>query len=224
MDEKGFFVGIAPRSKRVFSKTVWQLEKLTKAIKDSNREWVTLIACVCASRESLPPALIYQGTSRIQLSWVDDVEVGQHQVFFFNSPTGFSNNELRLAWFERVFERHTKSKARRGWRLLVLDGHSSHLTPDFTEFCDANRILVMVFPPHSTHRLQPLGVVLFSPLSKNYTNELNYFLQRSQCITRITRRDFFDNFCASWSSTMKPELIIRVFKLQACGPWSQTRC
>jgi hypothetical protein len=145
----------------------------------------------------LPPALIYQGTSRIQLSWVDDVEVGQHQVFFFNSPTGWSNNELRLTWFEQVFERHAKSKTRRGWRLLVLDGHSSHLTPVFVEFCDANRIPLMVFPPNSTHRLQPLGVVLFSPLSKNYTNELNYFLQRSQGITRITRRDFFDNFCAS---------------------------
>jgi hypothetical protein len=34
MDEKGFFVGIASRSKRVFSKTVWQLEKRTEAIKD----------------------------------------------------------------------------------------------------------------------------------------------------------------------------------------------
>jgi hypothetical protein len=38
MDEKGFFVGIASHSKRVFSKTAWQLEKLTKAIKDGNRE------------------------------------------------------------------------------------------------------------------------------------------------------------------------------------------
>jgi hypothetical protein len=75
----------------------------------------------------------------------------------------------------------------------------------------------MVFPPHSTYRLQPLDVVLFSPLSKNYTNELNYFLQRSQGITRITKRDFFNNFWAALSSTMKPELIIKSF--QATGVW-----
>lgn len=34
MDEKGFFVGIGPRSKRVVSKTVWQSKERTKAIKD----------------------------------------------------------------------------------------------------------------------------------------------------------------------------------------------
>src|SRR4051812_23218903 len=45
----------------------------------------------------------------------------------------------------------------------------------------------MVFPPHSTHSLQPLDVVLFSPLSRYYTNELNHYLQRSQGITRITK-------------------------------------
>jgi hypothetical protein len=141
MDEKGFFVGIASRSKRVFSKTVWQSKERTEAIKDGNREWVTLIACVCASGEALPPALIYQGSCGIQSSWVDDVEVGKHQIFFFNSPTGWSNNDLGFAWHEQVFNRHTTAKARRRWRLLILDGHSSYVTADFIDFCDINRIL-----------------------------------------------------------------------------------
>jgi hypothetical protein len=88
MDEEGFFVGIASRSKRVFSKAVWKQKERTEAIKDGNREWVTLIACVCASGEALPPALIYQGSSGIQSSWVDAVEVEKHEVFFSNSPTG----------------------------------------------------------------------------------------------------------------------------------------
>jgi hypothetical protein len=78
MDKKGFFVGIATSSKRVSSKAVWALKNCTTAIRDGNREWVTLIACVCAPGEALPPALIYQGLSGIQLTWVDDVEVGKH--------------------------------------------------------------------------------------------------------------------------------------------------
>ncbi|RYN73047.1 hypothetical protein AA0120_g12656 [Alternaria tenuissima] len=153
MDEKGFFTGITTRSKRVFSKAVWASKERTAAIQDGSREWVTLIACVCASGEALPPALIYEGTSGIQSSWVDDVEVGQHQVFFANSPTGWSNNDLGLAWLEQVFDRFTKPKARRGWRLLILDGHGSHVTADFIEYCDTNRILLAIFPPHSTHSL-----------------------------------------------------------------------
>jgi hypothetical protein len=57
MDEKGFFVGIASRSKRVLSKAVCASKERTKAIKDDNRERVTLIACVCASGDALPTAL-----------------------------------------------------------------------------------------------------------------------------------------------------------------------
>jgi hypothetical protein len=68
MDEKGFFVGVTTRTKRGFTKRVWASKERTAAIQDGNREWVTLLACVCASGESLPPALIYQGKSGIQSS------------------------------------------------------------------------------------------------------------------------------------------------------------
>ncbi|OAG21081.1 hypothetical protein CC77DRAFT_849744 [Alternaria alternata] len=65
MDEKGFFVGIANRRKRIFSKAVWEAGERTQAMRDGNREWITLLACVCASGDALPPALIYQGTSGV---------------------------------------------------------------------------------------------------------------------------------------------------------------
>jgi hypothetical protein len=137
---------------------------------------------------------VYQGTSGIQSGWVDAVEVGKHEVFFSNSESGWSNNDVGLAWLEQVFERFTKQKARRSYRLLILDGHGSHLTTDFIDFCDGNRILLAIFPPHSTHSLQPLDVVLFGPLSKFYAQNLDRHLHRSQGITRITKCDFFENF------------------------------
>jgi transposase len=88
MDEKGFFVGITTRSKRVFSRSVWQAKLRTAAIQDGNREWITLLACICGDGEALPPALIYEGKAGLQSSWVDDVEAGKHEVFIANSPTG----------------------------------------------------------------------------------------------------------------------------------------
>ncbi|EOA85346.1 uncharacterized protein SETTUDRAFT_20854 [Exserohilum turcica Et28A] len=88
MDEKGFFIGITNRTKRVFSKALWASGEIKAAIQDGNREWVTLLACVCASGEVLPPAIIYKGTAGIQSSWVDAVEVAKHEMFFSNSATG----------------------------------------------------------------------------------------------------------------------------------------
>jgi transposase len=59
MDEKGFHVGVAKRSKRVFTKASLTSNQAKAAVQDGNREWITLLACVCASGESLPPALVY---------------------------------------------------------------------------------------------------------------------------------------------------------------------
>jgi hypothetical protein len=64
---------------------------------------------------------------------VADVEAGEHDVLISSSPSGWTNNELGIAWLEQVFNRYTKEKARQGrsWRRLIVDGHGSHLTQDF---------------------------------------------------------------------------------------------
>ena len=46
---------------------------------------------------------------------------------FTTSPNGWTNNDLGLTWLEQVFDRRSKLKARRRWRLSILDGHDSHV-------------------------------------------------------------------------------------------------
>jgi hypothetical protein len=53
-------------------------------------------------------------------------------------------------------------------RLLILDGHSSHLTAGFDAFCKENGIICLCMPPHSSHLLQPLDVGVFGPLKRAY--------------------------------------------------------
>ncbi len=64
---------------------------------------------------------------------------------------------------EKIFDRHTEQKAGKLHRLLLVDGHSSHVNLRFVNYCDKHRILLVILPPHSTHRLQPLDVGIFSP-------------------------------------------------------------
>jgi DDE superfamily endonuclease len=45
----------------------------------------------------------------------------------------------------------------------------------FISLVDSLRILILILPPHSTHRLQPLDVSLFSPLVKAYIKRLNTY-------------------------------------------------
>jgi hypothetical protein len=48
----------------------------------------------------------------------------------------------------------------------------------------------MILPPHSSHTLQPLDVVLFKPLSQAYSNELTNHLHKAQGLILIKKEDF----------------------------------
>jgi len=53
-------------------------------------------------------------------------------------------------------------------RLLLLDGHGSHLIKEFTEYYKEKNIHLLAIPPHISHFLQPLNVVLFQPFKHHH--------------------------------------------------------
>ena len=118
-----------------------------------------------------------------------------------------------------IFDKETKSQASQGWRLLILDSHSSHLNIRFIEYCDKNQILLAIFPAHATHTLQPLDVALFQPLSKAYTDELNLFIHNPQGLSRIQKRNFFRLFWASWKAAFIKQNILSAFKNTGLYPF-----
>jgi hypothetical protein len=98
MDEKGFMLGVLTRSKRVFSRRLYEEGKIKAHIQNGNREWITLLACICANRSYIKPSLIYQSaSSSIQDSWLQAFDPNDHRVYFASSPSGWTNNELGLA-------------------------------------------------------------------------------------------------------------------------------
>jgi hypothetical protein len=54
------------------------------------------------------------------------------------------------------------------FRLLILDGYSSHLIPLFDRMCAENDIIPLCMPSHSLYLLQPLDVGCFALLKKAY--------------------------------------------------------
>ncbi|KAF2030473.1 hypothetical protein EK21DRAFT_88803 [Setomelanomma holmii] len=59
MDEKGFTIGVIGKQKRIFSKRMWQSGEVSQVLHDGSREWITVLAGVCADGSTLPPGLIY---------------------------------------------------------------------------------------------------------------------------------------------------------------------
>ena len=120
--------------KRIVAIEPLKRKQLLGVIQNGSREFLFLLAAICADGSALPPALIYQGESRdMQDTWLDDFDIENQQAYFAASSNGWSNNEYGLIWLEQVFDRYTKWKAGRAWRLLLLDGHSSHVNIKFID-------------------------------------------------------------------------------------------
>ena len=108
-----------------------------------------------------------------------------------------------MAWLTTVFNCYTKVKARHGrnWRLLFINGHGSYVNIPFLNWCLKHRILVAVYPPYLTHRLQPLDVSLFNPLVNYYSQKLNKWAHNTVGLYRIIKREFYGLFRAAWQRT-----------------------
>lgn len=215
-DEKGFLQGYVNKAKHVVPVKMLKQGRIKGALQTGNRTWITLIATICGDGTYLPPALIYQGQGNLQTSWLQDFEADKHNCYFASTPSGFTNEDLAFDWLVNVFDKNTRKKAGHGrhWRLLWLDGHNSHLNLKFLHWAIENRIMVAVFPPHSTHRLQPLDVSLFCPLSTRYSQQLKEWIYKTGGAISTSQRDFFgifwpafieafsvDNIMSGWSKT-----------------------
>src|ERR1700712_4671372 len=75
IDEKGFMMGVCQKTHRIFTKRTFEGNGDARAGQDGNREWVTILAAICADETSLSPAVIYKAASGdIQDDWLQDFD------------------------------------------------------------------------------------------------------------------------------------------------------
>lgn len=93
----------------------------------------------------------------------------------FTQENGYMNSDIFPKWLKH-FAKYTKP-SKQNKVLLLLDGHTSHKSLDALVFAKENGIILFCFPPHCTHRVQPLDVSFFGPLVAYYNQELTNWLK-----------------------------------------------
>lgn len=51
--------------------------------------------------------------------------------------------------------------------VVIMDNHSSHINIPVIQYCKENFISVSSYPPHTSHKLQPLDRTVFGPFKIN---------------------------------------------------------
>ena len=126
-----------------------------------NKSQITVIACVSASGQCIPPFVIFDA-KRLNMEWRKDEVVG---TAYGLSNKGWVDSELFRGWLVEHFLVHAV-----GARpiLLLLDGHSSHYQPQLIDYAKEYGIIIFCLPPHTTHESQPLDASVFKSLKQNW--------------------------------------------------------
>ncbi|KIL58603.1 hypothetical protein M378DRAFT_86304 [Amanita muscaria Koide BX008] len=185
MDEKGIQMGGGRKNN---GKGYFYLRDYRNRyrISSDNLELVTVIECVSAAGDSAPTAFVLSDGPLPDLrKLVSDESFGG----IGRSPSGWTDNEICQEWLEQKFmpfacsKRVDKSKP----IVLILDGHESHenweLRRRIYAFSDCE-VIVFCFPSKTTHKLQPLDVVVFNPVGRKWREHCDMTLHKGITISR----------------------------------------
>src|SRR5947208_207365 len=114
-----------------------------------------------------------------------------------------------MTWLRQIFEQHTKAKA--------VDGHGSHLTPEFLDYCEKHKIIVLCMPAHTSHILQPMDRV-FPSVKHWFRREVDNWLRFGE--TRVTKAHFMKIYSKTRPQAMTIKNIKSGFRKTGLNPFN----
>ncbi|KAF4547211.1 Hypothetical protein D9617_52g060320 [Elsinoe fawcettii] len=210
-DETGFQMGVISTSKVITSS---DRQGRPRTFQPGNREWVTVIEGINARGWSIPPFVILCGKVCL-ITWYQTGIPSDWRLAI--SDKGWTNDELSLDWIKH-FHQHTDLTRKSKWRLLIFDGHGSHMTTEFKEFCLQNNILTLCMPAHSSYILQPLDVSCFAPMKKAYGQQVEAKMRLGN--NHIDKAEFLSAFAIVHRQAMTTGNIKAGFAASGLAPFN----
>ncbi|KZW00817.1 DDE-domain-containing protein, partial [Exidia glandulosa HHB12029] len=213
MDESGLLVSLLLQQMVTGGKLPGGKKKSVQHRQGSNnRELVSLITTICADGSALKPTVIFKG-SNLMSTWIQDNPLAAHVGM---SEKGYANNVIGIKWM-KLFEEDSRPSAPNGEkRVLIVDGHGSHLTVEALEFAQEKNIDVLGYPPHTTHALQGLDVVIFSAFKRAYSTAVATFEESTS--DRVEKKDVLALIEQPWKTVFTAENIQSAFRKTGVWP------
>ncbi len=214
--ETGFQMGVVGTAKVVTGSDRVGRPRIPQ---QGNRELVTVIETIIAARLAIPRLIIFEGVMH-QAAWYEGRLLSQDWKIGV-SDNGWTTNEIGLHWLKDVFDKYAKARAIGRYRLLILDGHGSHVTPAFDLCCKENGIIVLCMSPHSPHLLQPLDVGCFSALKKSYGPQVERLMRLG--VNHIDKEEFLSLYQQVRSACLHEKNIRSGFAATGLVPYNPDR-
>ena len=204
-DETG--MPLNPKASKIISQ---RGDKNPAAIGGNTKTQITVLACVSASGNAMPPMVVW---GRKVLNY--QLTIGEVPGTFYGlSDNGWMTAELFDQWFAHHFLLYAPSARP---LLLLLDGHSSHFCPDFVRKAAQEDVIVFTIPPNTTHLTQPLDKGCFGPLKQKWKEVCHDFLVKNPGKV-VTQFDFSQLLSSAWLMAMSMPNVINGFRTTGIYP------
>jgi len=205
MDESGLQLQHVPRSV-VARKGTRYLQSRTSG----NKETITVIACINASGQKVPPHIIAKGKTQRALHGFD-LKSAPDGAKWSVSAKGWTKQGIARLWFEETFLPNIGPDRP---QVLILDGHDSHNFVELIELAIANNIEIVELPAHSSHWLQPCDRTVFKPLKDAYRDVCQQLMNDYPGVV-VSKANFCGLLSKAWDRALTEDNIRSGFK--ACG-------
>lgn len=187
-----------------------QIGKIVSGERGSN---ITVVCSVNATGNYVPPMFIYP-----RKHMTDRLLVGTPTGSIgFAQQKGWMDSQLFTKWLDHFINYVKPSQNEKV--LLLLDGHVSHKTLAIVEKARESGIVMICFPPHTTHKMQPLDVSFFGPL-KRYVREASDNWMINHVGKRITDYDMASIFCTAYIRSATMRSAINGFRATGISPYN----
>ena len=210
LDETGVTTVQKPRS-IVATKGIKQIGSMTSA---ERGELVTMCVAVNASGKTIPPMIIFPRV-KFQDHFIRDGPVG---CIGAAHPSGWMTHDNFLK-FLKHFVQHTKATKEK--KVLLLDNHDSHLHIDILNYARENGIVMLSFPPHCSHKLQPLDLSVFGPFKRHLASFQDSWMRNNPGKTM----SIYDLPCSikeCWPKASTPLNILHGFNVSGVFPFNRS--
>ena len=121
---------------------------------------------------------------------------------YTTSENGWTSNNIGLSWLKELFLVESAVDDPLQTRILLLDGHGSHIPTDFMYECEINNVKLFYLPAHLSHVTQPLDISIFGPIKHQYRNEIDKIaIYDDTGLVKKIRLIYFYNKARQWALT-----------------------
>ncbi|EJC99236.1 DDE-domain-containing protein, partial [Fomitiporia mediterranea MF3/22] len=208
MDEKGIQLGGGRkgRKQKFFFGQASHQRNCTR-LRDGNLQLATIIECICANGSLVPPGFVLEGKQGFCPEWFNNAQIGQEYMVSI-TESGWTNDFICSEWFKQIFIPHPV--------LLIFDGHGSHLTDEMVELALQNYVHLYQLPAHTTHKLQPLDVGIFTHVQRKWEQYVDSVVETTGQGIKIP--DIVHHYLTIRKESISPDTIKKAFTSSGISP------